>query len=86
MTIDQAIDKASAAIDVLLQQRMDAMALRMIGDGVDPTKPPANEDSDGDWQRVTFGEILQLQGARDASWKAATLTAIRQWLAARAET
>ena len=83
MTIDQAIDKASAAIDALLQQRLDAMALQMIGDGVDPTKPPANEDSDGDWQRVTFGEILQLQGARDAAWKREALAQIWQWVAAR---
>ena len=45
MTIDQAIDKASAEIDALLQVRLDDMACQMIANGADPTKPRANEDS-----------------------------------------
>ena len=70
MTLAQAVAKLSAEIDVLLQQRLDAMALQMIGDGVDPTAtPPATEDADGDWQRITFDGILQRQREIDAAWK-----------------
>ena len=86
MTLDDAVAKASAEIDVLLQERLDDMACRMIANGADPTRPPAPPDPDADWHPINFDEILQRQRAIDAAWKVGALAQIRQWLAARAET
>ena len=82
MTIDQAIAKLEGEIAALLEDRLDALALRMLGDGVDPTKLPANEDSDGDWHQVSFDEILERQRAIDAAWTTKALAQIRNWLEA----
>ena len=82
MTIDQTIAKLEGEIDALLQERLDDLACQMIANGADPTKPPANEDSDGDWQRVSFDEILERQRAIDAAWKTKALAEIRTWVEA----
>jgi hypothetical protein len=82
MTIDQVLENASAQIDAILRQRLDDMACQMIANGADPTKPPATEDADGDWQRVSFDEILERQRAIDAKWKTEVLVLIRTWVEA----
>ena len=82
MTIDQTIAKLEGEIDALLQERLDDMACQMIANGADPTKLPATEDADSDWQQVSFDEILERQRAINAAWKTKALAEIRTWLAA----
>jgi hypothetical protein len=75
------LDDATAEIDKMLEARWDALALRMIADGMDPDEV-CDEPSpaDGPWSRVSFNWILQRQKELDLQWRDEVLAKVRAWL------
>jgi len=65
MTLDEAIAKAAHEIDAILEERMDALALKMIACGVDADILP---------------DLLDAQHHVNAAWRVQTLADIRTQL------
>lgn len=79
MTVDDGLARVAKALDEVLAQRWDALALKMIGAGINPAdrgtlgvSPPRSEGPPPglSWQRLTFDEALQRQKDVDLEWRA----------------
>jgi hypothetical protein len=68
-------------LEQILEQRRDALALRLIADGLDPDeecREPSPDD--GPWSLVSFKWVLRRQQECDREWGDQTLADLRQTL------
>lgn len=83
MTLDDAMRIAEHRIDAALAASWDALAWRLIAEGVNPndrgscgaSAPPSGDGVT--WARMTFDDVMARQREHDRAWRAATLAALR---------
>ena len=85
MTIDQAMVKAAAGLDSIIEEKLAELEARISRDiaATGPEDESALDvapSPDSPWRRVTVEETVMMQRERLLAWRADTLAEIRTWL------